>query len=201
MRQRPRDDRAEVRRAELAESALRTLGELGYAHTSVRDIARNSPYSHGVLHYYFEDKDALIVAAVRLFTQRWQPRWSRILADAATADELAYTLAEHLATSIVEETAELRLWYDLRTQSVFETAFRDDVLSIDERLLTTATRITDRYAELAGGAVLVSPRVAYGIIDGICQRALIGHLRGEPDAVSDVTKGLPLAMRQLVGRD
>ena len=56
-------DRFDERRNELAESALLTLGELGYARTSLRDIASNSPFSHGVLHYYFADKLELVSTA------------------------------------------------------------------------------------------------------------------------------------------
>jgi AcrR family transcriptional regulator len=58
------------RRAELAEAALQTLSELGYARTSVREIAQNSAFSHGVLHYYFNDKVDLILCSVRLYTAR-----------------------------------------------------------------------------------------------------------------------------------
>ena len=44
-------DKFAERRAQLAESALLTLSELGYARTSLREIAQNSEFSHGVLHY------------------------------------------------------------------------------------------------------------------------------------------------------
>ncbi|WP_278257968.1 TetR family transcriptional regulator [Nocardioides convexus] len=54
-RRTPADKHDERRRA-LAESALRTLGELGYARSSLREIANNSEFSHGVVHYYFTDK-------------------------------------------------------------------------------------------------------------------------------------------------
>lgn len=54
-------DKFAERRAQLAASALQTLSELGYARTSLRDIAQNSEFSHGVLHYYFSDKVDLII--------------------------------------------------------------------------------------------------------------------------------------------
>ena len=59
-RRTPADKHDERRRA-LADSALRTLGELGYARASLREIANNSEFSHGVVHYYFHDKLELIV--------------------------------------------------------------------------------------------------------------------------------------------
>ena len=58
-------DKVAQRRSELAAAALKTLSELGYARTSLRDIAANSEFSHGVLHYYFRDKVDLITYCVR----------------------------------------------------------------------------------------------------------------------------------------
>jgi len=58
-------DKFAERRAQLAVAALQTLAELGYARTSLRDIAQNSEFSHGVLHYYFSDKFELITFCVR----------------------------------------------------------------------------------------------------------------------------------------
>ncbi|NUR94712.1 MAG: hypothetical protein HOV67_05565 [Kribbellaceae bacterium] len=52
-------DKIERRRIALAESALKTLGELGYARTSLRVIANNSEFTHGVVHYYFRDVVAI----------------------------------------------------------------------------------------------------------------------------------------------
>ena len=60
-------DKYDERRNQLAESALQTLGELGYARTSLREIANNSEFSHGVVHYYFQDKLELIVYCVRYY--------------------------------------------------------------------------------------------------------------------------------------
>ncbi|GAA4979554.1 hypothetical protein GCM10025792_26380 [Pseudonocardia tropica] len=54
-------DKHDARRRALADSALQTLGELGYARASLREIAQHSPYSHGVVHYHFADELELIV--------------------------------------------------------------------------------------------------------------------------------------------
>ena len=60
-------DKFSQRRAELGEAALQTLAALGYARTSLREIAQNSEFSHGVLHYYFRDKVDLITYCVRQY--------------------------------------------------------------------------------------------------------------------------------------
>ena len=70
-------DKYDERRNQLAESALRTLGELGYARTSLREIANNSEFSHGVVHYYFDDKLELIIYCVRYYKATCVPGTTR----------------------------------------------------------------------------------------------------------------------------
>jgi AcrR family transcriptional regulator len=75
------------RRAELGEAALQTLAELGYARTSLREIAQNSEFSHGVLHYYFTDKLDLILCSVRQYKARCVRRYDDVTATATSFDE------------------------------------------------------------------------------------------------------------------
>ncbi|WP_211161555.1 TetR/AcrR family transcriptional regulator [Aromatoleum bremense] len=76
------------RRAELGEAALQTLAELGYARTSLREIAQNSEFSHGVLHYYFTDKLDLILCSVRQYKARCVMHYDDIIVSAASFDDL-----------------------------------------------------------------------------------------------------------------
>ena len=79
---RRRVDKFAERRAELAEAALQTLSALGYARTSLREIAQNSEFSHGVLHYYFSDKVDLILCSVRQYKSRCVKRYDEVTATA-----------------------------------------------------------------------------------------------------------------------
>ena len=146
-------DKFEERRRELAAAALQTLSELGYARTSLREIAQNSAFSHGVLHYYFRDKVDLITYCVRQYKAECVRRYDRIVSDSDTAPQLARDFAAGLAATMAEEGTMHRLWYDLRSQALFDTSFRDDVLEIDATLQEMIWRIVSRYAELAGGLV------------------------------------------------
>ena len=83
-----RVDKFEERRRELADAALQTLSELGYARTSLREIAQNSAFSHGVLHYYFRDKVDLITYCVRQYKAECVRRYDRIVTDSDTAAQL-----------------------------------------------------------------------------------------------------------------
>ena len=159
-------DKYDERRNQLAESALQTLGELGYARTSLREIANNSEFSHGVVHYYFQDKLELIIYCVRYYKAQCVTRYDAVVADSATADELLDAFAAKLVETLRTRRPMHRLWYDLRTQSMFEEQLREAVLEIDGTLEEMIWRVVSRYAELAGTAPRVTPAAAYGLLDG-----------------------------------
>src|SRR3954454_4083211 len=127
-------DKFEGRRRELAPAALHTLGELGSAPPSSREIAQNSPYSHGVVHYYFADKIELITFCVRQYKAACVTRYDGIIPGSSTAEALAEAFADALVRTLSDDAPMHRLWYDLRSQAPFEPALREDVLDIDHAL-------------------------------------------------------------------
>ena len=167
--------RFDERRDQLAESALKTLGELGYARASLREIANNSPFSHGVVHYYFQDRLDLVVYSVRYYKARCVTRYDSVVAESATEDELLDRFADKLAETIRDEAPMHRLWYDLRTQSMFEPQLREAVSLIDRTLERMIWRVVSRYADLAGRSPVVSSPAAYGMLDGLFQQALLAY--------------------------
>jgi len=171
-------DKFAERRAQLADAALQTLAELGYARTSLREIAQNSPFSHGVLHYYFSDKQDLIMHCVRQYEAACVTRYDEIVAAASSAAELKREFSTAMAHTLRSDAPMHRLWYDLRNQSLFEESFRADVLEIDQRREAMIWRVVSRYAELARISVTLSPAAVYAILDGLFQQALLHYLAG-----------------------
>jgi AcrR family transcriptional regulator len=179
-------DKFAERRAELAGAALLTLAELGYARTSLREIAQNSQFSHGVLHYYFSDKEELLTHCVRQYEAACVTRYDEIVAAAASAEELKREFSSAMAETLRADAPMHRLWYDLRNQSLFEESFRTDVLEIDQRREEMIWRVVSRYAELARLAISMPPAAVYAILDGLFQQALLHQLAGRENAVSDL---------------
>ena len=151
-------DKFAERRAQLADAALQTLAELGYARTSLREIAQNSQFSHGVLHYYFSDKEELITHCVRQYEAACVTRYDEIVATASSAEELKREFSAAMAQTLRTDAPMHRLWYDLRNQSLFEESFRADVLEIDQRREEMIWRVISRYASFAGFDGGVLPR-------------------------------------------
>ncbi|MEN0135112.1 MAG: TetR/AcrR family transcriptional regulator [Rhodococcus sp. (in: high G+C Gram-positive bacteria)] len=175
-------DKFAERRDQLAEAALQTLSELGYARTSLREIAQNSEFSHGVLHYYFSDKVDLITHCVRHYKARCVTRYDGVVATAQTSEELKAGFGRVLVDSLRGEASMHRLWYDLRSQSLFEESFRADVAAIDKSLENMIWRIVSRYAELAGRTITIAPPTMYAVFDGLFQQSLARYLSGDDSA-------------------
>jgi AcrR family transcriptional regulator len=169
-------DKIERRRVALAEAA--------YPRTSLREIANNSEFSHGVVHYYFRDKIDLISYCVRHYKTKCAQRYDEVVETAASADELAVGFLGKMMQTLVEETPMHRLWYDLRAQSMFEEQLRDEVTAIDQLLEQMIWRILTRYADLVGGTPAVDPPTAYALIDGLFEQAVVNYA-ADPDRIPD----------------
>ena len=191
-------DKFEDRRRELADAALLTLADLGYARTSLRTIAENSPFSHGLLHYYFADKVELITYCVRRYKAACVQRYEGVVAEAATPEQLAVACGDGLAATLGDAPLMHRLWYDLRSQSMFEEAFRDDVAEIDESLEQMIWRMVIAYADITESKPTCSPSEAYAMFDGLFQQALLRHLAGSATALDDLRRACSELLPRLV---
>lgn len=187
----------EERRAELAEAALVTLSDLGYARTSLREIAQNTEYSHGVLHYYFADKVELITYCVKRFKARCVQRYDEAVSGATTPHELERRCAAAMTATLRNDAKLHRLWYDLRSQTLYESSFRDDVAEIDGSLRQMIWRVVEKYAELTGEAPRVGSQMTYAMFDGAFHHALHRHFAGDPRAAADLEEQVVHLLRSI----
>lgn len=192
-----RPDKFGDRRRQLAKSALLTLAQRGYANTSLRDIANNSDFTHGVLHYYFADKNELMIFVVREYKVECLTRYDAATEGATSAPDLCIRFAAAMKDSVVEEASKHRLWYDMRAQSLFDESFRPAVGEIEQGLEDMTWRVVTRYCEFDQAVPAMQSPQAYALIDGLFQQALIRWLGGDDTAgdylaaqVSDVMENL-----------
>jgi AcrR family transcriptional regulator len=171
-------DKFAARRRELATATLVTLAELGYARTSLREIAQNSAFSHGVLHYYFRDKLDLVAEAVRIFEDMCVTRYDEAVATSTTAEELRHEFSTMFVATLRSDSALHRLWYDLRNQTRYEASLRDEVSEIESRRTDMIWNVVSRYCELREKPARVSRDLVYLTLDGIFQQGLDHLLDG-----------------------
>ncbi|MCH8611496.1 TetR/AcrR family transcriptional regulator [Arsenicicoccus dermatophilus] len=184
-----RADKAQRRRDELADAALETLARLGYARTSLREIAHQSDLSHGVVHYYFADKHELIAYCVGRYKRTCVRRYDELVASAATCAEVRDGMAAECRRTMAEECTMHRLWYDLRAQSMYEPSLREVVHGVEDELLEMMRHVTQRYADLAG-VPAPPPLLVYAAFDGLFEHCLVAHYLGDETAAETLEQGL-----------
>ena len=126
---------------ELAGHAIVALSELGYARTSMRDIAAQSGRSIGALNYYFEDKSDLITFCVRLYKENFVSQIDEIINSAGTGDVLINAFIEGLVDAVSGDAQTHRLWYDIRSQALFDESFHAISNEIEQALIDMVGRL------------------------------------------------------------
>ena len=69
---------------------------------------------------------------------------------------------------------------------------------IDATLQDMIWRVVTRYAELAGRALAVDVATTYALLDGVFEKALLGHLAGDSWASDDLRARVSLVLPKLL---
>lgn len=174
------------KKAMIVESAMQALQELGYANTSLRDIATKADLSLGMLHYYFEDKAELITFCVTAYKAEFTALVKSALEGVEGRDAVIERFADALAGSIINDEATHRLWYDIRTLALFDPSFREAISEIEQTLID----VVERAWLLAGNPAGDFSPLHYSVVDGVfrylMQRQTLAEPRGEKALSADI---------------
>ncbi len=181
------------KKRQIAASALDALKELGYAHTSLRDIAEKSDMSLGMLHYYFEDRSDLIIYCVMVYKQEFVRTVIRALKAARGRDEVIEAFSEVLVNSIIEDEMTHRLWYDIRNQAMFDDTFRPVVSEIEVMLIDTVGAAFDQAGRKIPPAQVA---IQYALVDGVFRYLMQDQFGDRPRS----RRALQAIFRDLLGQ-
>lgn len=151
------------KKRQIAESAILALKELGYANTSLRDIAEKSEMSLGMLHYYFEDRTDLIIYCVSIYKDQFVRNIADALERAEGRQAVIERFSQALVASIVDDEMTHRLWYDIRAQAMFDETFRPVVSEIESKLIGLVSTALVK----AGHDTPTDVELSYALVDGV----------------------------------
>ena len=160
----------ETKRREIAESAIEALKTYGYAQTTLRDISAHSDLSLGMLHYYFESKEDLLIYCVRQYKVTFVETIRRATEDVNAPEDIQRAFCEALVDTILSRADIHRLWYDIRSQAMFDKTFVPIVTEIEtmmQSLLEPFVRSADDAVDISG---------LYARVDGVFRFLLQDHL-------------------------
>ncbi len=177
-----KEAKREAKKRALAASAIEALKCYGYANTTLRDIAAESDLSLGMLHYYFENKEQLLIYCVRLYKEAFAAEIGGRLAGITDRQAQIRALAGGLAASIIDDADTHRLWYDIRNQALFDPVFKPVVAEIEASLIDLVRPLAESPDDSAQISVL------YGAIDGVFRHLLERHLSGVHSSADDLSQ-------------
>jgi TetR/AcrR family transcriptional regulator, transcriptional repressor of bet genes len=67
-----RKDIKDVRRTQLIEATIDSIARYGFARTTLADVARQAKLSQGIVSFYFESKEELLVATLRHMVEAYE---------------------------------------------------------------------------------------------------------------------------------
>ena len=159
------------RREEIVQATIRCLARDGYTRFTMKTLAREANLSQGILHYYFNDKAAILVAALGAVTAELERR--------ITQAQQAYTkdAAQRLQAVIhacLETAMECPEVWQVYMQLWSEMRHNEQLLAINAALYTqmrrqVATLLTLGLRQGAFRSVDVTQAAAVivGLIDGM----------------------------------
>ncbi|MRS16303.1 TetR family transcriptional regulator [Enterobacteriaceae bacterium RIT691] len=186
-------ERREAKKMAIAMSALDALKRMGYANTTMRDIAAVCEMSLGSLTYYFIDKEDLITWCVRLYKTEFIQRISRVADAQLSPQGVIAQLADELARSILEDRATHRLWYDIRNQAMFDPTFLPVVSEIEHSL----QQVLSEVLRTLGVIMPHSAALGYAMLDGV-YRFLLQNTQGKPQNEDSLSEQFRAALQAII---
>lgn len=178
---RTKDPKLEAeRRAMVLDATQALLAESSWMNVTLDGVARRAGVSKGVVTYWFESKDALIVAAVERFHERYAEKLSRV----ATLDVSPRERLERL----------IAVAFPSRAQIAREVRFQAEVWSYAKENPTVAGLVREAYATfrlatealigigVAEGYITTAPtaellRFVHALVDGLSLHIAFDHQR------------------------
>jgi AcrR family transcriptional regulator len=160
---------------EILGAACAAIVERGFSETRVGDIARIAGTSTGTIHYYFDSKDAVLVAALRWATERLFESM-----EAASEPSATVRLARLLELSIPSpRREEYVLWIEMWTLVLRDPDRLPEVEDLSRRWRTLFFDIVALGTAVGEFAPVAEPEIVaerlIAIVDGLGFETVIGY--------------------------
>ncbi|MGA7988389.1 MAG: TetR/AcrR family transcriptional regulator [Candidatus Dormiibacterota bacterium] len=165
------------RRSQIVHAAARVLGRKGYGATSLKDVAREARVAPGLLHYYFESKEDLLLEVVSVMERQVIADWKAAIAGIEDPLERIVAGLDHAEARCAEQPEIYRLVLDLYTVSLSSPALRHRCAEVCSHLVDEIEMEVRRALGPLPAYALVAPRdlagAIAGAIDGVALSSLV----------------------------
>ncbi len=151
------------RRAQMIEAAIESLREVGYAGTTIREIARRGGFNSALISYYFGGLHGLLLAALDHSSTVRMERYAEAVENASSLEELM-VVARRIYTEDVEG-GHITVFSEMVAASLAHPELRPEIVAGAEPWLDFVEGAIRKAAGDSPLLQLLPPReIAYGII-------------------------------------
>lgn len=184
------------RRGQIVRAAAAVLGRQGYGETSLKDVAREAGVAPGLLHYYFESKQELLLEVVVRMEREMIDDWKLAVADIEDPIERIVAALDHAAERCSQRPEFFRLLFDLYNLGLSSPALRVRCAQMWAHFIDEIEAEVRRVLGRLPAYSVVPPRdlagAIAGAIDGIALSGLV--LQQSPKELYQALKVLLLSL-------
>lgn len=184
------------RRGQIVQAASAVLARQGYGDTSLKDVAREAGVAPGLLHYYFESKQELLLEVVVRMEREVISDWQAAVADIEDPIERIVAALDHVAERCSQQPEFFRLLFDLYNLGLSSPALRTRCAEMWNHFIDEIEAEVRRVLGRLPAYAVVPPRdlagAIAGAIDGIALSGLV--LQRSPAELYQALKVLLLSV-------
>jgi AcrR family transcriptional regulator len=187
---RPRAFDARPNRPEqILAAACRAIQQRGFANTRIADIAAEADMSTGAIHYWFEVRDEVLIAALKWASGQLFERLEELAAEAETERERLVLLLEHAVPVPGPRRGEYVLWMELWVRALQEPDLLPECEALSRRWRAYFFEAVKRGAEAGEFSPVVDPDEAaerlIAQVDGLGFELLLGYSWTSPERMRE----------------
>jgi AcrR family transcriptional regulator len=166
----------DARREKLLEASWNVIVRLGLDKTTIRELAKESGFSHGTWAYYFTDKDDILASALRLQHKRIEARMFVHVAKSQGLEALRFVMLESLPLDeqrLLEAQIEMNFWVRAMTTDTLREAVVSDLQGFRKmlkRLVREARQLDEIKSTLSDDEIISELMV---LIDALSVEAVL----------------------------
>jgi AcrR family transcriptional regulator len=181
----PRGDNQIDRRSQIVEAAVESLKDVGYAGTSIREIARRGGFNSALISYYFGGLHALLLAALDHSSDIRMRRYTEAVSGASNLEELV-----EVAQQIYREDVEgghITIFSEMAAASLAHPDLAAELIARAERWLDFVEGAVKKAAGDSPLLQLIPPRqIAYATICFYVGVNLMTRLEADNKRIEDL---------------
>jgi len=161
----------EIRRKQLIDATIRTIGRVGYANATLTNVASEAGLSPGIVNFYFKSKEQLLIATLEQIAEEYSTFWLAAInkGKVAPAAGLEAMIAADFHPSVCN-VEKVSIWYAFWAEARSNAAYQEMVSRFEQDYLQQTASLCQRIIQEGGYEEVSATEVATGLnalIDGL----------------------------------